>query len=161
LKNIYNYFKIHKGNNEQHSNINIMANDSNSTEQPPSTTQLTHNPTVNINNQLPHLTYATVVANMANNIDQNLANNTNNQAQNLLNRKQTFPLNDSLDVTDLPDLSLSSIDLLQTPVLQNSSNFIKRESDLHQQNQIKANNDANLEKLDILLKNCLSNIIYL
>jgi hypothetical protein len=155
----HNYFKIHKGNNEHHSNINIMANDSNSIEQPP---QLPHNSTVNINNQLPHLTYATVVANMANNIDQNLANNTNisqnNPAQNLLNRKQTFPLNESLDITDLPDLSLSSIDLLQTPpVLQNTSNFFKRESDLQQQNQIKANNDANLERLDILLKNCLSN----
>ena len=98
---------------------------------------------------------------MANNIDQSVTNNIlqNNSAQNVFNRKQPFALNDSLSevVTDLSDLSLNSLDLLQTPVLQNTSSFLKRESDLHQQNQIKANNNANLEQLDILLKNCLSN----
>lgn len=135
----------------------MVTHDSN--EQPSSTTQ---HSTVNINNQLPHLTYATVVANMANNIDQSVTNNIlqNNSAQNVFNRKQPFALNDSLSevVTDLPDLSLSSLDLLQTPVLQNTSHsFLKRESDWQQQNQIKANNNANLEQLDILLKNCLSN----
>ena len=118
--------------------------------------------TLSQNNQLPHLTYATVVANMAN-ISEYNANSQHqfqNSAQSLFNRKQSIVLNDSMNdtVNELADLSLSSVDLLQTPTLQNHANLnLKRELDIQQQqqqHQLKSNSN-NMQELNVLRANLI------
>ena len=120
---------------------------------------------------MPHQTYANVVANMANNTpDQNSLHSQNptsqqqqhlpqqqqqqNSAQSFLNRKQSFAFNDSINesVSELADLSLISMDFMQTPVLQTHQSQLKRDMDPPQ--PIKSNNNQ-LQELDALLTKCL------